>query len=230
MIARLDVGGGDSHRPWKKHLLPIVIVFVAGLILSCVPLRDPRFASPPPPTREPIPATVPVAYAAEGYSLAAEKARAWKQEACLADVLALYDWTGTEWKATEFGYHFIDPPSEGLMTIRIKPEARIMEVFRPVSLSANRRVPNRCLVTRPDQWQEKEALASVTEMLRAELASPCGEVRASVETFEAAQSFSWSIRIGVGIAMRPLLGDLLLDVPSGEIHVIEKGDPDTPCE
>jgi len=208
----------------------MVIALVAGLILSCVPLRDPRFASPPPPTREPIPATVWVAYAAEGYSLAAQKARVWKQRACLADVLALYDWTGTEWKATEFIYHFFDQHSEQLMEICIKPEGRIMEVYRPFPLSANTSIPDYCLMTPPDQWQEKEALDSVTQMLRAELAAPCGEVRAIVRAFEAAQSFSWRITIGAGVTKRYLLARLLLDVPSGEIHVHERADPDTPCE
>jgi hypothetical protein len=230
MIARLDVGGGDSRRTWKKYLLLMAMVLVAGLILSCVPLRDPRFASPPPPTREPIPATMQVTYAAEGYSLATEKARAWKQQACLADVLASYDWTGTKWKATQFTYYFLDQPSEQLLKIRIKPEARIMELYQPFSLSANRSIPDHCLMTPPDQWQEKEALDSVTQMLRAELAAPCEEVRASMESFEPFPSFSWSIRIGVGFAMRPLLGRFLFDVSRGEIHVIERGDPDTPCE
>jgi len=120
MIARLGAGGDDSRPTWKKYLFLMVIVLVAGLTPSCGLLPDPRFSSPPPPTREPIPATVPVAYAAEGYSLAAQKAQAWKQQACLAEVLVLYDWTGTEWKATELGYYFIDLPSEGLMTIRIQ--------------------------------------------------------------------------------------------------------------
>ena len=108
MIATLGTGGGDRCRSWKKCLLMMVIVLVAGLIPGCGLLPDPGFGSRPPPTREPIPATVPLAYAAEGFSLAEAKARAWKQQACLAHVLLLYDWTGTEWKATEFGYHFLD--------------------------------------------------------------------------------------------------------------------------
>lgn len=230
MIARLGAGGGDSRFSWKKYLLLMGIVFMAGLTPGCGLLPDPRLAVPPPPTREPIPTTMQVAYAAEGYSLAAEKARAWKQQACLADVLALYDWTGTEWKATELGYYFIDLPSEGLMTIRIKPETRIMEVYRPLSLSANTSIPDRCLITPPDQWQQKEALDSVTQMLRTELAAACGEVRASMGSSETAPSFYWSIRIGAGIAMRPLLGHFLFDVSRGDIHVIERGDPDAPCE
>jgi hypothetical protein len=162
--------------------------------------------------------------------LAAEKARAWKQQACLAEVLALYDWTGSQWKATELGYYFIDPPSEGLMTIRIKPETRIMEVHRPFSLSAIPSIPDHCLRTPPDQWQEKEALDSVTQMLGAELTAPCGEVRASVDTFETPFSFAWGVRIVAGITKRYAVADLTFYPASGEIHFQERADPDIPCE
>jgi hypothetical protein len=230
MIARPDAGGGVSRPTWKKYLLLMGIVFVAGLTPCCGLLPDPRLAVPPPPTREPIPATVQVAYAAEGYSLAAETARAWKQQACLADVLALYDWTGTEWKATEFSYYFLDQQSERVMDIYIKPETRIMEVYRPYSLSANTMIPDWCLTTPADQWQEKEALDSVTQMLSVELAAACGEVRAILNSFEPAPPFSWRIHITAGITKRYTVARLLLDVPSGEIYVHEKADPDTPCE
>ena len=230
MIARLGAGWGDRRRTWQRYLLLMVIVLVAGLTTSCGLLPDPRYYAPPPPTREPIPAKTQVAYAADGYSLAAEKARAWKQQACLAEVLALYDWTGSQWKATELGYYFIDPPSEGLMKIRIKPETRIMEVYRPSSLSAIPGFRDDCLITPPDHWQEKESLDSVTQMVRAELAAACGEVRASMWSFEPDPPLDWSIRIGSGFAMRPLIAHLIVDVSRGEIRVIERGDPDTPCE
>lgn len=92
MIARPDAGGSESRPTWKQYLFLMVIVFVAGLTPSCGLLPGAETYKPPPPTREPIPAAVPVAYAAEGYSLAAEKAQAWEQQACLAEVLASYDW------------------------------------------------------------------------------------------------------------------------------------------
>lgn len=140
------------------------------------------------------------------------------------------DWTGTEWKATEFTYYFLHQSSEQLMEIGIKPEIRIMEVDGPYSLSANPGVPDWCIRTPSDQWQEKEALDSVTQMLSLELAAACGEVRAIMHSFEPYPSFSWRIRIAAGITKRYTVARLLLDVPSGEIHVHEKADPDTPCE
>jgi len=230
MIARLGAGSGDSRRRWQKYLLLMGIVLVAGLTPSCGLLPDPRYYSPPPPTREPIPATVPVAYAAEGYSLAAEKARAWEQQACLAEVLALYVWTGSEWKAKQFTYYFLHQSSEGLMDICIKPETRIMEVYRPSSLSAIPGFPDDCLVTPPDQWQEKESLDSVTQMLRTELAAACGEVRAIMGSWEPGQSLIWSIRITAGITKRNTVVGLTFYPASGEIHFQERADPDTPCE
>jgi hypothetical protein len=230
MIARLGTGGGDKCRSWKKYLLMMVMVLIAGFSLSCGLLPDPRLAVPPPPTRESLPATMQVAYAAEGYSLAAEKARAWKQQACLAEVLASYEWTGTEWEATEFTYYFLDQLSEQLMEICIKPEARIMEVYRPYSLSANRSIPDHCLMTPPDQWQEKEALDSVTQTLSAELAASCGEVRASMKSFEPSGSFHWWFRIAAGITKRYTVANLTFHPASGETQFLERADPDTPCE
>jgi hypothetical protein len=116
------------------------------------------------------------------------------------------------------------------MTIRIKPETRIMEFYPPSSLSANSSIPDHCLITPPDHWQEKESLDSATELLGAELAAACGEVRASMWSFEPDPPLDWFIRIGSGFAMQPLIAHLVVDVSRGEIRVIERGDPDAPCE
>lgn len=231
MIARPGAGGDDSRRTWKKYLLLMLIVLVAGLTLSCGLLPDPESYKPPPPALEPIPATMQVAYAAEGYSLAAEKARAWKQQACLAEVLASYDWTGSEWKAKQFTYYFLDQTSEQLMEICIKPETCIMEVDRPYSLSAIPGFSDDCLIAPSDEWQEKEALDSVTQMLRTELAAACGEVHASMKSWEPDRSsLSWSIRIKAGITKRYTVAEAMFYLASGEIHFFERGDPNAPCE